>query len=798
MNRGVWVTGMGVVTALGRGVTTFFEGLLAGQSGLSPVEGMPTTRGKVLGGQVKDPQFAGPFHLSKMAMAAVEDALQDADLAPPLRGGTGLYLGTVASEGRIVEDRYQEFSQCEAPSDDLQQGLLRYSNGSLADLLAQHFGLTGPRDVNTNACASGNIALARALTALRLGRIERAIVVGADQLRPLMYWGSERAGLMGHDLRPFHKDRDGTVFGDGAAALVLELGAAAEKRGAQPLALLAGWGLVSDENPQLILPQLDGGAVVRCYYSALSDAGLTPGDVDYVNAHGTGTVNIDKIEVLACKRVFGARAGQVPISSTKSLTGHLSSASPLVEAIACILAIRNGYIHPTAKLDVPDPDFGLDFVPLQGRYQRVRCAVSNSMGGGGSNAAVVLTEPQRTLPPLPAPGSLSDVVITGAGALSSCGSGREALVGSLLESYRSPHDGHLRGFDINEFVDPKLGYVHLSRAAQLALAAGILATRDAGLGSHDLHPDRIAVVFGTAFGGTPSWSEMLSAAYAENPQRITPNMALEHGHHLGVTLIARQISARGANCTLTGGRAAGLEAIGFAADLLRSGVCDVALVGGSDALDDGLLRALRLLRCSRTPEQADSPLFARGTGFLPAEGAGCLVLERRDSAKQRGATLLGSLAGFGSDSACLPLGHYDSTGQAQARALRKALAEASLPRASSALVCGSANGSPGLSEGELAALREVAPALLPSARLLSLHGRLGETFAAGPVLSVIAGLGCLAAKRVPHWQQLESPLDQPELASPGAAWEGDTLIATCAAPGGATTAAIFRSEAGGA
>ncbi|HEU4582842.1 MAG TPA: beta-ketoacyl-[acyl-carrier-protein] synthase family protein [Polyangiaceae bacterium] len=795
MKGSVWVTGLGVVTAFGRGVGAFFEGMLRGHSALSPVQGIPTTRGKVLGGQVKSPEFAGPHHLSEMAIAAVEEALAQAGIGSDGCEGTGLFLGTVASEGRIVEDRFAEFAACEAASPELRDGLLRYPNGALADVLAYRFQLTGPRDVNTNACASGNIALARALLALRLGRIERAVVCGADQLRPLMYWGSERAGLMGHDLRPFHKDRDGTIFGDGAGAMVLERIDAAQRRGARPLAALAGWGVVCDENPQLILPQLDGGAVVRCFKSVLDDAGLTPDDVDYVNAHGTGTINIDKIEVLACKRVFGARAAQLPISSTKSLTGHLSSASPLVEGIACILSICNGYIHPTAKLDAPDPDFGLDFVPLQGRYQKVSCAVSNSMGGGGTNAAVVFTEAQRALPERAEPVPLSEVVVTGAGAVCVCGPGRQALIDALLEDRAQPSEGRLAAFDIDEYVDAQLGYKHLSRAAQLALAAEVLAARDAGLALPKVHGERVAVIFGTAFGGTPGWSDLLCSAYLTDPRHITPNMALEHGHHLGVTLIARRELARGANCTLTGGRTAGLEAIAFGADLLRTGACDVAIVGGCDCLDPSLARALDLLGCSAPRGAACAPYSADALGLVPAEGAGCLVLERRVAARERGARVLASLAGFGSASAALPLGEVDGSGVAQAAALRAALEQAGLDGAP-VLVYGGANGNPALDQAELAAVRHVAAASSFSPRLLSLQRRLGDTFAAGSVLSVIAGLGCLPAGRIPWWLGRDGDVSHPELALPGAGWKHDALVVTAAAPGGAAAAAVFRSEEG--
>ncbi|HEX3763095.1 MAG TPA: beta-ketoacyl synthase N-terminal-like domain-containing protein [Kofleriaceae bacterium] len=792
MTRTVWITGLGAVTAFGPGVPALLQALLRGEAGLSPVEGIPTTRGKLLGGQVKHPDFAGPHRLSDMAAATVAEAVAQAGWSAAELADAGLFVGTTGSECQLAEDRHAELAAADQADPALRDALLRFTNGALADLLAQRFAITGPRDVNTNACASGTIAFARALTALRLGRIRRAVVCGADQLRPLTYWGTERAGLLGHDLRPFHKDRGGTVFGDGAGAMVLEWDDDARARDARPLAALAGWGVVCDENPQLIVPQLDGGAAVRCFHAALRDAGLAADEIDYINAHGTGTLNIDRIEVVAIKQVFGERATQIPVNSTKSLTGHLSAASPLIEGIATVLAIANGYIHPTAKLDQPDPSFGLDFVPLRGRYQTVRGALSNSMGGGGTNAMLAFTSPDREAPARPAPAPLSDVVITGAGAVSLLGAGRQAIGASLLDGAQRGA-GRLGNFDIRSYVDPALQYEHLSRAAQLSLAAAVLAGGDARLGADAAHPDRVAVIFGTAFGGTPAWSEMLCKAYATDPRHITPNMALEHGHHLGVTLIARREGARGSNVTLTGGRTSGLEAIGFAADLLRTGACDVAIVGAGDSLDDILARSLQLLGCSAPPDAEVTP-YGAAHGYHPADGAACLVLERRAGATARGARILGSLAGFGSAGAPVGLAAIDATGEALVRATRAALAEAGV-RGQPVAACGSGNGTPGLDAGELRALDEVARRDELQLQLVSLHGRFGETFAAGPLLSLIGGLDCLTARRVPRWIAGAPPAGSAWFARPGERWLGDALLVTGSAPGGAAAALVVRPEA---
>lgn len=787
------ITGMGVVCALGSSVDAFFKGLQRGESALSPVEGIPIARGKQLGGQVKAPAFAGPHHLSMMLQSALAEAIAQAGLSTAQLAETALYLGTVASESRILEDQFRSFVSAERLSPSLQDGLLRYGNGALADRMAEHFGIGGPREVNTNACASGNIALARAVVALRSGRIRRAIVCGADQLKPILYWGAERAGLMGHDVRPFHRHRDGTAFGDGAAALVLEAAELAAQRGAKVFAEVRGFGLVCDENPQLILPQLDGGAAARAFQQALFDAGVDPDQVDYVNAHGTGTINIDRIEAVACKRVFGERAKNVPVSSTKSLTGHLSSASPIVEAIATTLAISHSYIHPTAKLDDPDPELGLDFVPLTGRDQTVKIALSNAMGGGGTNAAVVITAPGAVTRARPQH-QAEEIVITGRGALSVFGSHDTALDDGLFGAGKRGASGRIEDFSVSQFVDRELKYEHLSRAAQLALGAGLFAEKQARVTEH-VHPDRLAVLFGTAFGGTPSWSELLCDAYERDPRHITPNMALEHGHHLGVTLLARHLPARGANCTLTTGATAGLEAIGFASELLAQRVCDAALVGASESLDRLLDRGLTLLGCAQSAAHDLVPYAADNHGLRLGEGAAAFVLERRSDALARGAKILGTVRGFASAAASVGVGRWDVQCDALGRAMSEALERAAV-RSAELLVMGAANGVSGLEQAELRALTRVARERDLTPRLVSIHGVLGETFAAGALLALTSALSACSRGVVPRWCARDRLPAALHLAAPLARLSTRHVLINAAAAGGAAAALCVELPVG--
>lgn len=771
MRRAV-ITGIGAVTPLGVGVAALFEAFRAGRSGLSLLEGIPIARGKNLSGQVKDEAFGPPNRLYKMAVAAIEEALaaSGAELTKP----AGLYLATFAADSRDLENLYSAFCGV-APSVALLEAMTGYPNGFLADRLAARFAISGPRDVNTNACASGNVALARALTAIRLGEVSCAIVCGCEQLKPTMYWGAERAGLVGHDLRPFHRDRDGTIFGEGAGALIIEELETARRRGATLIAELAGWGVACDDNPHFILPQLDGSANARGLERALRDAGVPADEVDYFNAHGTGTINIDRTEVLACKRIFGPHAAEIPISATKSLTGHMSGASPIIEAIACIMAITQSYIHPTAKLDILDPLLDLDFVPLRGRAHQTRVAISNSMGGGGTNAAVVLSHPNliRSVRPDPI---CDDVVITGTSLLSPDGQGVASLSDRLMsERATGPAAATIDWLDVDEIIRPPSTFRYLNRCGQLAAAAAFLAAQQARLPDSRCDPARLAVIFGTMFGGTTTWSDLLCGTFQRDPRHITPNMALEHGHHLGVTLAARLLNAKGPNCTLTGGTVSGAQAIGFAYDLLRLDVCDAVVVGGADIIDEPLLHALDLVRASGA--QLDRRFPDRMT-----EICSCVVLERRARAIERGARPLARLSGFGSSAAPVGVLGVDESGQSLQMAVERALGEIRIADPFGMIQTTSGSS---LREVESA----VAERTLPGSAncMLRLGDTLGETLAAAGPLGLT--LAAHAVGHVAPWWRTPDQLSLPDV-PPSA-----VIVTTMALGGNAAALAVTADAA---
>jgi 3-oxoacyl-[acyl-carrier-protein] synthase II len=262
------------------------------------------------------------------------------------------------------------------------------------------FGVRGPNLTHVSACASSAHALGESAEMIRRGMADAMVAGGAEAaVIPLaigafstMHAMSRRNDDPEHASRPFDKDRDGFVLSEGSAAVILEEREHALARGAHIYAELIGYGATADAY-HITSPSPEGEGNARAMRMALTEAGLRPSDIDYINAHGTSTQPNDREETAAIKQVFGDHARKVMISSTKSMTGHLLGAAGALEAIACVLAIQNSCIPPTINYTTPDPALDLDYVPNHARASKIRTALSNSMGFGGHNASLIITAP---------------------------------------------------------------------------------------------------------------------------------------------------------------------------------------------------------------------------------------------------------------------------------------------------------------------------------------------------------------------------------------------------------------------
>jgi 3-oxoacyl-[acyl-carrier-protein] synthase II len=407
------VTGMGVLTSLGQGQADNWKALTAGVSGIRrisrfPVDGLRTTiAGTVDFVAVEEP--SAPALSQRLAELAIEEALAEAAIGrvgdfpgplflalPPVEMEWAQRLTVAAASGANEAVTYDDLLRA-AGTGSFTRFYRRFLFGSVAEALAERFGTKGSPVATSTACASGGTAIQLGVEAIRRGEADAALVVGTDSsVNPeslirfsLLSALSTRNDPPSSASRPFSKDREGFVMAEGAGALVLESLANARARRAPVLGVVEGCGEVADGFHRT-RSSPDGKPIMACMRNALADAGLPPAAVDYINAHGTGTPENDKMEWVGISAVFGERAGSIPISSNKSMIGHSLTAAGTVEAIFSLLTIREGVLPPTINYDIPDPLLPVDCVPNVARVAGVRHAISNSFGFGGQNVCLVL------------------------------------------------------------------------------------------------------------------------------------------------------------------------------------------------------------------------------------------------------------------------------------------------------------------------------------------------------------------------------------------------------------------------
>lgn len=393
------ITGLGALSALGTDVPSMWNAMRDGVSGIGPITTTPLHELKVrVGAEIKTLPDMGldrkrlvtMDRFSVLAVLAAREALAQSGLVATEANShrIGVVVGAGVSGWESIEDNYRGIL-VEGRSRAGIFAVPRAMTGAPSGQVSMQFGLKGPVFGVTSACSSGNHAFSSAVDQLLLGRADAMVAGGTEA--PLI-WGVLKAWealrvLAPETCRPFSADRQGLVLGEGAGMVVLETFEHAQRRGAPILAELAGVGLSGDAS-DIVAPTVEGpmAAIRLC----LADAGLAPEDVDYINAHGTGTKANDQIETQAIRGVFGAYADQLSVSSTKSMHAHCLGASAALEMVACVMALRDGIVPPTANYRERDPDCDLDVTPNVARHRPLRVALSNSFAFGGTNAVVAV------------------------------------------------------------------------------------------------------------------------------------------------------------------------------------------------------------------------------------------------------------------------------------------------------------------------------------------------------------------------------------------------------------------------
>ncbi len=417
-NKPIAITGMGVITSLGDGLAANWEKLTSGVSGIHrinrfPVENLRTTIAGSVDFLELDP-LTPPVLSLELARRAAREATEQSGIflreggrpkdfpgelfvaAPPIEHDWVSRAKLSHVPSHAPDNPYVHKGNGTASNVSGHDLHVDFINGTLADRLADEFGTKGSPITLTTACASGATAIQLGVESIRRGNCRTALCVATDgsiQEEALIRFSLLSALSTANEepekaAKPFSKNRDGFVMAEGAASLILEDPDYAKARGATILGYVLGVGEAADtfhrtrSNP-------NGQAIIRCMSAAIEDAGLSPDDVDYVNCHGTGTPENDKMECFGLQHVFGARSKSLPVSSNKSMIGHTLTAAGAVEAAFTMTSIREGILPPTINYDVPDPALELDVVPNEKRAANIELALSNSFGFGGQNVSIL-------------------------------------------------------------------------------------------------------------------------------------------------------------------------------------------------------------------------------------------------------------------------------------------------------------------------------------------------------------------------------------------------------------------------
>jgi 3-oxoacyl-[acyl-carrier-protein] synthase II len=406
-DRRVVITGLGVVTPLGHQPDVFWKNLISGQCGIDRIHSFdPSPFDTQIAGEVKNfdptPAFPSPKEIrrtdrySQFGVYAGYQALLDSglDLERENRDEIGVIIGsgigglqTTTEQHKILLDR--------GPGRLSPFMIPMLISNMASGLFSMLYNLRGPNFATCSACATANHAIGEAWRAIKMGDAPVMFAGGAEAaVVPVGIGGfcamkamSRRNDDPQHASRPFDRERDGFIMGEGAGVIVLEELEHAKKRGAKIYCEIVGYGNTADAY-HLTSPPPDGEGAVRCMKMALKNGGLNIGDISYINAHGTSTPQGDVCETLAIKTVFGDRAKKIAVSSTKGATGHMLGAAGAVEMTVCALAIKHGIVPPTINYQVPDPECDLDYVPNTAREMKINAIINNSFGFGGHNASI--------------------------------------------------------------------------------------------------------------------------------------------------------------------------------------------------------------------------------------------------------------------------------------------------------------------------------------------------------------------------------------------------------------------------
>jgi 3-oxoacyl-[acyl-carrier-protein] synthase II len=667
---------MGAVTPQGVNLEEYWDGVRSGRVAIREVqhlsmEGYRTS----IGGEVQ--QEAQPEHsylnpdgfhdrAIDFTMKAAEEAMENCGVGvgPIPSERWGVVIGTCNAGLLAGEEWWIRKDKGETPDPKL---VLLVPPQAISEALSGAFDLKGPVLSVDTACAASANAIGYASALIREGQADAVLAGGCDAFSDILVAGfNSLESLSPEPAAPYSIDRKGLSLGEGAGMLVLMSEEAAKEHGAPVLAEIVGYGLSAD-GYHPTAPHPEGRGAARAIQTALKQAGVEPGEVNYVNSHGTGTAKNDPAETAATKVGLGEEAAyKTAVSSTKSMIGHLLGGAGAAEAIVVVKAIEDQIIPPTANFTEADPECDLDYVPNEAREAKVDIALSNNFAFGGANASVLFARPGARDAAPPA-ADRDRVVVTGLAALTAAGTDLDAL----WQAYASGKDctttedgARLARVEVSasDYLAPK-ERKRVDRLGVFSIISSRLALEDAGMELTDENRTRVGAILGTGVGPMESMVDFAIGVIQEGANGANPAVFPNTVYNAATGQVAIKVGPIGSTSTVTAGHAAGASSLVYGVDLAATDHIDAAICLGVDALTDTVIGAYKELGL----------IGSNGDGFALGEAGIAVLVERLGKAQARDARVYGEVLGYGITSDAMGIGRVDAEGEGLERAMRLAL-----------------------------------------------------------------------------------------------------------------------------
>lgn len=653
------VTGLGMVTALGNTVAKTWQKVTEGCQGVGQITAWDTQSYPIkIAAQIKNDvaallqtqQVTVRDRCHQLALLATQEAVADARLnkAKFAREKYGVAVGTSLA-GMVSMQNYDQ--DWVAKQKGKITALYDQPMHVCADLIAKEFDFAGPRVVVSTACTASTIAIAQAMMLLRAGQVDCMLVCGCDPLAYFSFCGfTSMRNVAAQPCSPF-SEQTGLSLGEGAGVLVLEQLSSAQQRNATIYAELIDCALTSDAYHPTS-PEPTGKNQRRLILTALSRSQVAIEEVDYINAHGTGTQGNDAIESMAIAEVVANKNNTIAVSSIKGALGHTLGAAGAIEAVLTIKAIAEGSVPPTANFVSNRAHCQLNYTPNKAVPKDINIAITENFAFGGNNAAVVLGNYRRH--------NIRSilnmdkrVVITGIGMTTPLGHESQQVFDHInrgvtaIDQYISSEGGHYLTALLGDFSRACAINTDIRRAdrlSQMIVVASALAAKDARLKINRHNADRIGIVVGTMSGHASTNLQFHREILSVGPAKVNPILFPNTVLNAGAGLASINLQAKGCNVALSQGQASGLCALTCAYELIKDDMADVVIAGGADEINDYLLSCYAAAGLIRTSNKSGRKLMT--DKIILGEGAGFVVLESHSSAQQRNASIYGELLGY--------------------------------------------------------------------------------------------------------------------------------------------------------